>query len=121
MFLDAAVLAALAGVSIIYLSERVPKRVKDFFRKNNIAADITAFLVAYTMFGGTIAAVLAGVLLIGVVESLIHVANNADDFLYLWDLKRGLAESVDALKKGLRDYGQEYKATRVTVLEGGRA
>ncbi len=120
MLLDAAVVATLAGLGVLYLSGRMPEKLREFFKKNTIAADVLAFLMAYIFLGGTITALMAGLMLIGIMESILHVANNPDDFLYLWDLKRLLEEKVHGLKGTLKDLGQDYRA-KVVVVDGGLA
>lgn len=118
MLLDAFVVAALAGVSVVYLSDRMPPKLKEFFKKNRSVSDLLAFLAAYTFLGGTVTALMAGLMLIGILESIIHVANNPDDFLYLWDIKRSLEEKLGSLKGELQEFGQDYKS-RMKVVEGG--
>jgi len=118
MLLDAFVIASLCGISILYFSDKMPEKLKQLFKNNPRVADLIAFLSAYVLLGGTMTSLVAGIMLIGVVESMLYIAQRPEEFLYLWDLKKSVEERMDALKRDLSEFGNEYRErTRPTIID----
>lgn len=71
--------------------------------------DLIALVLTYMLMGSTLTALLAGAM-VGIFTSiLLHIANNQQDFLYLFDFQDTVRDQLEKVKVYLSQKGQEYR------------
>lgn len=116
MLLDAMILATLSVIGFAMVYKKLPRKLRKFLEKHALFTDTMALLLTYSLFGGTLTALIAGAL-VGIMTSmLLHIANNPDDFMFLYDTIEMMNEKINALKKYFNTYGKEYKAEKEARL-----
>lgn len=108
-------IATTAGAYMIY--SKLPRKVRRFVQKYALMTDLTTLVAVYLLLGGTLTALMAGALCGLFVSMLLHIANNEEDFLYLYDLRDFLKTQLAAAKQTLNEYGKQYRQ-RKGILDG---
>ena len=104
-----------AGCCVIY--SKFPRKVRRFIEKYSLITDIFTLIAVYTLLGGTLTALLAGAICGLFVSILLHIANNKEDFLMLYDLRDFLKEKLAELKNIVNIYGQQYRENKLVKEE----
>ena len=113
MISDAVTLAILTTFGFMMVYKKLPRKIRKFLEKHATLTDVIALLLTYTFLGGTLTALTAGAL-VGIFTScLLYVANNPDDFLYLYDLRNFMKQKLGQMKETLNNYGTEYRERKV--------
>ena len=103
-------LVTTGGCYAIY--SKLPRKVRRFIQKYGLLADMTALVGTYMLLGGTLTALMAGALVGLFTSALLHIANNQEDFLYLYDLRDMLRDRLTEAKQALSEYGQNYRRAK---------
>jgi len=106
-------LLTTTGCYIVY--KKLPRKIRRFLEKYSLLTDVCTLLAVYLLLGGTLTALMAGAMCGIFVSVLLHVANNKEDFLYLYDLRDFLKEKAAQAKVALNAYGETYRARRKEV------
>ena len=106
-------LAILTTTGFYLIYRKLPRKLRKFIEKHNLLTDIAALLAVYLFLGGTLMALMAGALCGIFVSILLHVANNEQDFLYLYDFRDIIKEKAAEFRDALDAYGAVYRQRRV--------
>ena len=87
----------------------MPRKIRIYVEKYSLFTDLFTLIAVYMLLGGTLTALMAGALCGLFISALLHIANNPDDFLYLYDLKIFLQEKLDMARHLLNEYGKTYR------------
>lgn len=112
MISNAFALAAVSTVGFIIIYKKLPRKVRRYFEKFSLLTDLMAAVAVYALLGGTLTALMAGGFVCLFVSILLHIANNEEDFLYLYDAKDWLFEQLAVAKEALNTYGKAYRAKK---------
>lgn len=121
MLSTAIALAVVTTGSVFIIYDKLPKRVKKFIVKHSLMSDILAFIAVYFILGGTLTALLAAAIMGVFISIMLHVANNEEDYLYLYDLRNMLKEKLTSAKEVLNEYGAMYRKRRSNETSDSRA
>jgi hypothetical protein len=97
----------------MFIYKKLPRKVRRFLEKHSLLTDLATLIAVYMLLGGTLAALVAGAMCGIMVSIMLHIANNPDDFLYLYDLKDYVSEKLAELKVTLNDYGAVYRQRKI--------
>jgi hypothetical protein len=118
MLMDAFVLACLATIGMMFTYGKLPRKMRRFLASHGILTDFLTSVMTYFLLGGTLTALTAGVM-VGIFTSVIlHVMNNPQDFLYLWDLKKVMELKLAQIQDDLREFGRQYRERTEHVRNG---
>lgn len=109
MLLDALVLATLSTIGFVMAWKKLPRKVRRFLARHGLLVDIITFLLTYFTLGSTLTALTAGAMVAIFTSMLLHISNNPNDFLYLYDLKNAMDEILNKTKTQLTEYGKQYR------------
>lgn len=113
MLSNAVALALLTTAGFIVIYKKLPRKVRRFIEKYSLATDLFALILVYMLLGGTLTALVAGALCGLMISILLYVANNPEDFLYLYDLRDFMKDKLALAKETLNTYGEVYRSKRV--------
>lgn len=65
------------------------------------------------ILGGTLTALFAASMMGCMVSAMLHIANNSEDFLYLYDMKNMLKDKLEEVKLALNEYGKKYRESKL--------
>jgi len=94
---------------------KLPRRIRRFLLRHAVFTDFLTFILTYITLGGTLTALTAGALVGIVTSALMYIADNPDDFMYIYDFWNALRTKIQSLKTELNEYGKQYKATRANT------
>ena len=106
-------LLTTTGCYIVY--KKLPRKVRRFLEKHSLMTDIGTLIAVYMILGGTLTALMAGAMCGIFVSVLLHVANNEEDFLYLYDLRDFVRQKAAEAKLALNTYGETYRKRRLEM------
>ena len=106
---NAFALATVTTGGFIIIYQKLPRRVRKFMEKHQLMTDLAACIAVYAFLGGTLTALMAGAIVGVYVSILLKIAENKEDFLYLYDLRDWVRENLRAAKDMLNDYGKKYR------------
>ena len=112
MISNAIALAILTTAGCIIVYQKLPRKVRKMIEKYSLMTDLIALIAVYYLLGGTLTALMAGAMCGLFVSVLLHIANNSEDYLYLYDMRGFLREKLEEAKVALNIYGQTYKAKK---------
>lgn len=109
MLSNALALAILTTAGCIIVYQKLPRKVRRLIEKYSLMTDLVALIAVYMLLGGTLTALVAGAMCGLFVSILLHVANNEEDYLYLYDLRDFLKEKLVEARDMASAYGRLYK------------
>ncbi len=117
MLSSALALAIMTTAGCVIVYSKLPRKVRRIIEKYSLMTDLVTLVAVYMLLGGTLTALMAGALCGLFVSALLHIANNPDDFLYLYDLKMFLKEKLAQLKEILNEQGKHYREQRNKLVD----
>jgi hypothetical protein len=115
MLTTALALAILTTAGCMAVYKKLPRKVRRFIEKHSLMTDLFTLIMVYTLLGGTLTALMAGAFVGLFVSGLLHISNNPEDFLYLYDLRDLIKEKVIEAQRALNEYGREYREKKRVV------
>jgi hypothetical protein len=112
MISTAIALAILTTGGFLIIYQKFPPRLRKFIQKHPLISDMVALLLIYVLLGGTLTALIAASICGLFVSMLLHVANNKQEFLYLFDLYDILASMGRKTQSFLKRSGEAYRVRR---------
>ena len=109
MMTTALSLAILTTVGAIIIYQKLPRKVRRFLEKHSFMTDLFTLFAVYALLGGTLTALMAGAMCGIMVSILLHIANNPNDYLYVYDAKELLIKKMGEAKQALNTYGAMYR------------
>ncbi len=109
MLSTAFALAILTTTGCMLLYKKLPRRMRKFMEKHALLTDLFALIATYMLLGGTLTALIAAAIVGIMVSVLLHISNNPDDYLYLFDLRDIIKAKLGEVKKVLDEYSIKYK------------
>ena len=100
-------LLTTAGCMAVY--SKLPRKVRKFIEKHALLADLICLVAIYMLLGATLTALFAGAMAGLMISIMLHVANNEDDYLYLFDLRDYIKDRLKDAKLALNAYGETYR------------
>lgn len=117
MLLDSLVLAALTTLGCSLTFSRFPKEIKQFIIDHALWSDVGALFLTYWFLGGTITALIAGSMVSCFTSILLYIAQNEEDFMYLFDMRDAIKDQLDRVQKVLKTKGDTYRAKRLSAMQ----
>jgi len=115
MIADGFSLALLTTAGFIIVYKKLPRKVRRFLEKFSLLTDIVSLLLVYILFGQTLVALFAAAFTGLFVSALLHIANNQEDYLYLYDMRDWIKTQFNAVKEALNAYGKTYREKKDTA------
>jgi hypothetical protein len=117
MLTNAITLAVLstAGMWVIY--KKLPRKIRRWIKNHGLLADISALLLTYTIFGGTVTALIAAALAGLMTSVLIYIGQHKEDFLFIEDAMNMIKDKLEALKQLSQEWGQAYREKKLEEAE----
>jgi len=109
MLSSALSLAILTTVGCLVVYSKLPRKVRRFMEKHSLLTDLIALFAVYYLLGGTLTALMAGALCGLFVSILLHISNNANDFMYLYDARDLIRAKLKEAKEALNTFGETYR------------
>lgn len=117
MLSTAVALATLTTAGLLIIYGKLPRRIRKFIEKHNLLTDILCLIGVYFILGGTLTALFAASICGLIVSILLHVANNPDDYLYLYDLRTFVKDKLADAKDAMNAYGETYRKRKETEVD----
>jgi len=117
MLSTAIALATLTTAGCLIIYSKLPRRLRKFIEKHNLLTDLLCLIGIYFLLGGTLTALFAASICGLIISVLLHVANNPDEYLYLYDLRDFIKEKLADAKEALNVYGQTYRKRKTEVID----
>lgn len=117
MVSNAVSLAVLTTAGAVVIYNKLPRKVRRFLKKYSLLTDVFAMLAVYSVMGSTVTALFASALCGLMISVMLHIANNPDDFLYLYDLKDYIKEKLNEVKGVINEYGREYREGKLKGVD----
>ena len=105
-------LAVLTTCGCLVLYGKLPKRIRKLIEKHSLIADLLALVGIYMLLGSTLTALFAASMCGIMISCLLHIANNPDDYLFLYDTRDFLKTQLSQAKTSLGELNEEYKAKK---------
>lgn len=115
MFSTAVALSILTVGACIIIYIKLPRQVRRFLEKHSLMTDLICLIGTYYFLGGTITALLAAGIVGLMVSGLLEVANNKDQYLYLYDLRDFIRGKLTSTREALNQYGDNYKQKKAAL------
>ena len=113
MIQQALTLAVLSTVGFMMIYQKLPRKVRRFLEKHSLMTDAIALLLTYAFLGGTLTALMAGSM-VGILTSvLLEIANNPEDWLFVYDARDFISAQIKALRATVNAYGVEYRERKL--------
>ena len=112
MFGNALALALLTTGGLVIVYRKLPRNIRKYIEKYSLFADMLALIGVYLLMGQTLTALMAGALAGIFTSILLHVANNEDDFLFLFDARDWVKKQLEVAKRTLDSYGIDYRQAK---------
>ena len=112
MISNAFALAILTTAGLVVVYKKLPRKIRRFIEKYHLLADLLALIGVYLLMGQTLTALMAGALAGLFTSVLLHIANNEQDFLYLYDARDWLKSQMKVAKEALNVYGEKYRTRK---------
>lgn len=109
MLSTALALATLTIAGLLVLYGKLPRRIRKLIEKHSLLSDFLALLGIYLLLGGTLTALIAASMCGLMISILLHIANNPDDYLLVYDARNMIKEKIVQAKKKLEDFNEAYK------------
>lgn len=109
MIINGLTLAVLTTTGLIILYKKIPRKVRRFIERHHLLADAVALLFTYILLGGTLTALFAAALVGLFTSALLYIANNPENFMYLYDLRDAIKDKLNELKAKLNELGMDYR------------
>lgn len=106
-------LALLTTGAAIIVYKKLPRKVRRFIEKHSLLTDLVALIAIYALLGGTLTALFAGAMCGIMISILLHITNNEEDFMFLYDARDFIKEQLVQAKEVLAVYGQQYRAKKL--------
>ena len=113
MIMEAAVLAGITAAGFYSIWSKLPKSVRDFMIKHDLATEAGMLALTYGFLGFTLLAHMAGGLIVLVTGCGLYIARNPDDFVYLFDARDAISAWMSEIQKRLNEYGTNYRNSKV--------
>lgn len=97
----------VSGFVVVY--QKMPRQIRRFLEKHSLMTDAMCLIGTYYFLGGTITALIAAGLVSLAVSGLLEIANNSENYLYIYDLKNYIKSKLNNAKEALNTYGQQYR------------
>ena len=112
MISNAFALAILTTCGLYVVYKKLPRKVRRLIEKYSLFADILALVGIYLMLGQTLTALMAGALAGLFISVLLHIANNQDDFLFIFDVKEMVSKYLNEAKTLAKEWGTAYRENK---------
>ena len=106
---SAVALAILTTVGCFIIYYKLPRRIRKLIEKHSLLSDLLALVGIYLLLGGTLTALIAASIAGLIISIMLHIANNSEDFLYLYDMRNVLKEKLKEAKEALNAFGETYR------------
>ncbi len=106
---NAITLAVLTTAGFWAIYKKMPPNIRSWVTKHSIIMDILAMLITYWVLGGTVTALIAGALVNIFISVMLHVANNPQDFIWLFDMADRIKKAWEGVQEKLKTLNTEYK------------
>ncbi len=113
MISNAVALAILTTIGCVIVFKKLPRRIRRIITKYSLLTDLLTLIGTYLILGGTLTALFAAAICGIFVSGLLYIANNEQDFLYLYDLKLFLREKLREAKEALNRFGEAYREKKM--------
>ncbi len=110
--MDALVLAVLSTVGFVMTYKKLPRKIRRFLAKHGVITDILTFVLTYFTLGGSLTALTAGAMVAIFTSMLITIAENPNDFMYIYDFMDAAKTQMAAAKQALDQFGEEYRKNK---------
>ena len=104
-------IATTAAATIVF--NKLPRKIRRFLVKHSLFTDFLALISTYLLLGSTLTALMAAALVGLLTSALLHIANNPDDYLYLYDFKDFINTYFSKIKQSLLDHGKKYREKKI--------
>lgn len=95
------------GALVVF--RKLPKKAQQLIVRYHLLTDVLTLIGIYYLLGGTLTALFAAAMCGIAVSLLLYVANNKNDFLYLYDIKEAIKLRITQAQQALNDYGHKYR------------
>jgi multisubunit Na+/H+ antiporter MnhB subunit len=112
MLFNAGVLAIATTTGFYLIYSKLPRRLRRFLEKHSLLTDLIACILTYMFLGGTLVALLAAALVGIMISMLLHISNNPDDFMYIFDAIEVIKGFFNSISGNLNEYGKNYRAEK---------
>lgn len=117
MLSNAVALSILTTTGFAVVYRKLPRKVRKFILKYNLAADVVALLLTYVLLGGTLTALTAAALVGLMTSALIYIGNNESEFEWLADFRDAVTDKLNCFKQFLSRKGQEYRQRKLEAAQ----
>lgn len=66
------------------------------------------------ILGGTLTALFAASMMGCMISAMLHIANNKEDYLYLYDVGNMIKDKLEEAKLTLSEYGKKYRESKLS-------
>lgn len=108
-------LALLTTTGFYVVYQKLPRNLRRFIQKYSLLTDVATLIAVYMLLGGTLTALMAGAMCGIFVSTLLHIANNKEDFLYIYDLRDFIKAKAKEVKDALNAYGAVYRKQHLEI------
>lgn len=112
MISNAVALAILTTAGLVVVYKKLPRKVRKLVEKYSLFVDVLALIGIYLMLGQTLTALMAGALAGLFISVLLHIANNPDDFEFIFDAKEMVAKYLGEAKSLAHEWGRSYRENK---------
>ena len=103
-------LAIVSVIGGVFIFNKLPSKIKKLLIKYGLFTDLACAIGIYILFQGTVTALFAAGFVGIIISAILHIANNKDDFLYIYDLKNFIVEQAKKAQAALTQYGRQYRS-----------
>lgn len=119
MISQAIALAIITFGGFFILFKKLPKKIKDFILKHDLAVDVATLGAAYILLGGTLTALFAAAIVGLFVSAGLYIHKNQEDFQYLWDIADMIKTGAKKVQEALKEFGVSYRQKKLIGEENG--
>jgi hypothetical protein len=112
MISNAFALAILTTCGLYVVYKKLPRKIRRLIEKYSLFADILALVGIYLMLGQTLTALMAGALAGLFISVLLHIANNQEDFLFIFDVRDTVKKYLLEAKQLAHEWGVAYRENK---------
>ena len=117
MLINGLTLAVLTTTGFVIVYKKLPRKIRKLIEKHSLITDAVALLLTYILFGGTLTALVAAAMVGVFVSILLHIANNPDNFMYLYDACELMKVKLNDVKNALNRVGAAYRDSKGVNVE----
>lgn len=111
---NAVSLALLTAIGGYIVYKKLPPRARHLITKYHFLTDMFALIGVYTLFGGTVTALIAGGIVSIIVSALLYMANHPDDYQWLYDTLERVKLVLLQLQQKMQELNENYKAKKAS-------